>query len=201
VLKGILASYHSTRGKAVVFDKSRGWLSHLEMAEKLLGRPARVLVPVRDVREVLCSFERLWRDSSATTQIAQESANYSDFQTVAGRCEIWLRKDQPVGLALNRFEDALHRGFGNRMHLVRFEELTKEPLKTTRAIYDFIEEPYFGHNFQKVEQVTSEDDRVFGFPDLHTIRPQIRPVPIRWPEILGEVGQRYEHLNTWQRHG
>ncbi len=197
VLQAILASYHSTHGKAVVFDKSRGWLSHLELAEKLLGCPARVLVPVRDVREVLCSFERLWRDASATTQIPQEATSYSDFQTVAGRCDTWLKKDQPVGLALNRVGDAFQRGFADRMHLVRFEELTKDPIKTTRAIYDFIEEPCFDHNFQGVEQVTSEDDRVFGFKDLHTIRPQIRPVPIRWPEILGAAGQSYEHLNTW----
>jgi sulfotransferase len=56
VLRGILEAYHTGRGRPVVFDKSRSWLAHLELAEKLLDRPAKVLVPVRDV---LASFERL----------------------------------------------------------------------------------------------------------------------------------------------
>jgi sulfotransferase len=197
VLRGILQAYHSERGRPVVFDKSRSWLAHLELAEKLLERPAKVLVPVRDVREVLASFERLWRSSSATGQVAQEANNYAEFQTIKGRCDVWMRGDQPVGLALNRIKDALHRGFADRMHFVRFEQLTQNPGPTLRAIYDFLGEPWFEHDFNNVAQVTAEDDRVFGFPDLHTIRAKVEPVPIRWPEILGEVGQRHADLEVW----
>jgi sulfotransferase len=197
VLRGILQAYHSERGRPVVFDKSRSWLAHLELAEKLLERPAKVLVPVRDVREVLASFERLWRGTAATGQVAQEANNYAEFQTIKGRCDVWMRGDQPVGLALNRIKDALHRGFADRMHFVRFEQLTQNPGPTLRAIYDFLGEPWFEHDFNNVAQVTAEDDRVFGFPDLHTIRAKVEPVPIRWPEILGEVGQRHADLEVW----
>jgi sulfotransferase len=197
VLRGILQAYHGERGRPVVFDKSRSWLAHLELAEKLLGRPAKVLVPVRDVREVLASFERLWRSSSATGQVAQEANNYAEFQTVEGRCDVWMRRDQPVGLALNRIKDALHRGFADRMHFVRFEQLTQNPGPTLRAIYDFLGEPWFEHDFNNVAQVTAEDDRVFGFPDLHTIRSKVEPVPIRWPEVLGQAGQRHADLEVW----
>src|SRR3989344_3597345 len=35
VLKGILESYYATADKPVIFDKSRGWVSLLEMAEKV----------------------------------------------------------------------------------------------------------------------------------------------------------------------
>ena len=197
VLQGILQIYHSERGRPVVFDKSRGWLAHLELAEKLLERPAKVLVTVRDVRDVLASFEKLWRSSSAMGQVAQEANNYAEFQTVEGRCDVWMRRDQPVGLALNRVKDAIHRGFADRMHFVRFEQLTRSPASTLRAAYEFLGEPWFEHDFEHVEQVTSEDDRVFGFPDLHTIRSRVEPVPSRWPEILGEVGQRYADLEVW----
>ena len=197
VLRGILESYHAERGRPVVFDKSRSWLAHLELAEKLIERPAKVLVPVRDVREVLASFERLWRSTAATSQVAQEAKNYAEFQTVAGRCDVWMRRDQPVGLALNRIKDALHRGFADRMHFVRFESLTRAPEPTLRAVYEFLGEPWYAHDFDRVEQVTAEDDRVYGFPDLHTIRTKVEPVPPRWPEILGEVGQRHADLEVW----
>ncbi len=197
VLRGILRSYHDERGRPVVLDKSRSWLAHLELAEVLLGRPAKVLVPVRDLRDVLASFERLWRGSAATGQVAQEANHYMDFQTVEGRCDVWMRRDQPVGLALGRIRDALHRGFADRIHFVRFEDLTRSPGPTLRAAYDFLGEAPFAHDFDRVDQVTAEDDRVFGFADLHTIRARVGPVPPQWPQYLGEVGHRFAFPVPW----
>ena len=63
----ILLSYFNDVTRPVIFDKSRSWLAHLEMAETIIGRRAKVLVLVR---EVLASFERLWRATSATGQVA-----------------------------------------------------------------------------------------------------------------------------------
>lgn len=59
VLRGILDSYYSNEERPVVFDKCRGWLSLIEMAEMVLGHNAKILVPVRDIRDVLASFEKL----------------------------------------------------------------------------------------------------------------------------------------------
>jgi sulfotransferase len=197
VLRGILEAFHADADRPVVFDKSRSWLAYLEMAEQILGRKAKVLVPVRDLRDVLASFETLWRKAAATAQIAQEAKHYFEFQTVEGRCAVWARGDQPVGLAYNRIKDALHRGFGDRMHFVRFEELTAAPAQTMRRIYAFLGEVPFAHDFERVEQVTAEDDRVHGFPDLHVIRPKIEAVPPRWPQVLGEAANGYADLNVW----
>ena len=63
VLRGILESYYADSELPVVFDKCRGWISTgmLEMAETVLGRNVKILVPVRDLREVLASFEKLHR--------------------------------------------------------------------------------------------------------------------------------------------
>lgn len=197
VLRGILESYHADTPRPVVFDKSRSWLAHLEMAEAVLGRKARVLVPVRDVRDVLASFEKLWRRTAATAQIVQEAKNYYEFQTVEGRCAVWARGDQPVGLAYNRIKDAIQRGFRDRMHFVRFEDLTRAPVQTLELVYRFLDEPPFLHDFERVEQVTREDDRVHGFPGLHEIRSRIEPVPPQWPHILGPAANQYANLELW----
>ena len=154
VMRGILDAYYANVDKPVVLDKSRGWLSLLEMAEILLGRKAKVLVPVRDLREILASWEKLWRETSKTRQRGEEPQFYYEFQTVEGRCDVWVRGDQPIGLAFNRIKDAIQRGFRDRMHFVHFEKLTSQPEKTMRAIYDFLEEPHFQHDFNNVKQIT-----------------------------------------------
>ena len=198
VLRGILESYYADTDKAVIFDKCRGWLSLLEMAESILGRKAKVLVPVRDLRDILASFEKLWRENAKLKQIGQESQNYFKYQTVEGRTETWMKPDQPVGLAYNRIKDALVRGYRDRMYFVDFENLTSHPREELRDIYDFLEEEHFEHNFNHVEQVTWEDDSVHGFKDLHTIRHKVETLPPQWPKVLGPFAENYGQLNFWK---
>jgi sulfotransferase len=57
VLGGILESYYSDIDKPIVFDKCRGWLQYVEMAEYAMGEKAKILVPVRDMRDVVASFK------------------------------------------------------------------------------------------------------------------------------------------------
>lgn len=199
VMRGILESYYADIDKPVVFDKCRGWLSLLEMAETILGHKAKVLVPVRDVRDVLASFEKLWRETSKTSQVPQESPNYFKFQTVQGRCDVWLSADQPLGLAYNRVTDAIVRGFRDRMYLVDFDDMTREPKKMFQDIYKFLGEEYFEHNFNDVKQVTWEDDSVHGFKGLHDIRSKVEPIPAQWPTVLGQWAEGLNKLNFWKK--
>jgi len=198
VLRAILDAYYADVDKPVIVDKCRGWTSLIEMAEFALGRPVKILVPVRDLRDVLASFEKLWRKQAHRGQTPNDSQRYFDFQTAGGRCRVWAEKNQPIGLASNRIKDALQRGFRDRMHFVHYEKLTSAPAETLDAIYDFLgEERYTRHNFTHVKQVTREDDTVHGFKDLHKIRTQIAPQDPQWPAILGEAATPYAQENFW----
>lgn len=184
VLRAILSAFYMT-DKPVIFDKCRGWLSLLEMAEVIIRTKAKVLVPIRDIRDVLASFEKLHRQTTRLGQSQLERENYFKFQTVQGRCEVWLRGEQAIGLAHNRIKDAIQRGYSDRLHFVRFEDLTARPGKTLGEIHEFLEEEPFDYNFEHVEQVTWEDDAAHGIKGLHDIRPKVEPVPSQWLQVLG----------------
>lgn len=202
VLRAILESYYADVDRPIIIDKCRGWVSLLEMAEYVLERPAKVIIPVRDIRDVLASFERLWRRNAEGGQVHGEAENYFQFQTVEGRCAFWMREDKPVGLAYNRIRDAVNRyrgsGLLDRLHFVPFERLTRDPQGTLHDLYRFLDEPPFEHDFDHIEQVTTENDQAFGFENLHTIRSKVEPIPPRWPEFLGDAAQRYDGLNFWR---
>ena len=199
VLRGVLDSFYADVDKSVIFDKCRGWLSLLEMAEMVLGYKAKVLVPVRDVRDVLSSFEKLWRETSKTAQVPQESANYFKFQTVQGRCDVWMSADQPLGLAYNRVTDALVRGYKDRMYFIDFDDLTREPGRVMSNIYTFLGEEQFLHDFNNVKQITWEDDTVHGFKGLHDIRSKVEPMKPQWPTVLGQWAEGFNKLNFWKQ--
>jgi len=202
VLEGIMQDYFNDPGdeREIVFDKSRGWLGQLWLAEMALGRTVKVLVCVRDIRDVLASFEQLWRKNAGTWGQPQEQGYYLDWQTVEGRCDVLMRPDQVVGGAYARIKTALTRGARDRMHFVEFEKMTSHPRETTRAIYEFLGEPLYNHNFDNVEQVTWEDDYMHGIPGLHKIRQKIEPVKPNWPRLLGAFADKYAPLNNLWRH-
>jgi sulfotransferase len=197
VLSAMLTAYFAGVDRPVVFDKSRGWLAHLEMAEAILGYKPKVLVPVRDLRDVLASFERLWRQTSALAQTPDEAVNYLAYQQIANRLDMWAGADGPVGMAYNRIRDAQARGWASQMHFVRYEMLTAKPAETMAAVYRFLVEQSFDHDFENVEQATVEDDRVYGFANLHTIKPRVQPQPPAWPAVLGSHADKYARQEVW----
>lgn len=202
VLRAILECYHDdpSQNRPIIFDKSRGWMGRLDLAEEVLGRKIKVLVSVRDVRDVIASFERLWRKNTAHRQFGQEAGQFHLWQTLLGRCEVWMSPRMVVGSAVHSLQNALLKGYRDRMHFIEFEELTRHPKETMEKVYEFLGEPYYEHDFDHVEQVTHEDDEMHGIPELHIIRPKIEPVEPQWPKYLGREAKRWESFNDiWRK--
>jgi sulfotransferase len=203
VLRGILESFYSAGGvsQPVIFDKSRAWLGMLEMAETLFQTEARVLVPVRDIRDVLASFEKIWRSNQHMRQVTETAAKGPAWETPAGRCTLWLQGDQPIGLCYNRIKDAITRGYSDRLHFVDYNQLTQHPNRILQGVYEFLGEESFQHDFNNISQVTADFDEMYPVPGLPPLRPKIEPVlQPQWPMVLGALADQYAHNNLlWQR--
>lgn len=199
VLRASLDSYHNT-DKEIIFDKGRGWLSLVEMIKFIKDESPKIIIPVRNISEILASFETLWRKTTGKSQWAFEQNNYFKAQTVEGRCEIWAGAEQPVGLAYNRIKDALLREQKSNLHFVEMDELSCNPKETLEKIYEFLGEEKFVHNFEHVEQVTKEDDiNIHRIEGLHSIRSKVEPVQHKALQILGSnLMKKYSNLEFWR---
>jgi sulfotransferase len=188
VMRAMLQAYFAHVEQPVCIDKNRIWAEFLEMAAALVGGPEhiRVIVCVRDLRDVLASFELLYRKTSAFGDIQTDPATALKFRTARGRVETFVDAAQPVGRAYIAIRDAITRGWGKQMHFVDYDDLTGRPQQALAGIYRFLGEDGFAHDFDNVRQVTMEDDTVYGFKDLHTIRPQVRPQAARWHQVFDE---------------
>lgn len=186
VMKSIVDGYFTHAGTDVCFDKSRGWCEYLEIAGVVCGGRdnVRCIVTVRDVRDVCASFEKLYRKTTVSRQVAQEMGDASlRMKTAAGRVSVWLDNHQPVGRSILAVRDAVTRGWRAQMLFVEFDDLTNKPKDTLERIYQFIGEDRFAHDFKNVEMVTSENDDVHGFKDLHVIRKEVLPIPEQWSRV------------------
>ncbi|MHB8473891.1 MAG: sulfotransferase family protein [Gammaproteobacteria bacterium] len=189
VLKAMLQAYFAHTDRPICVDKNRYWAEFLEMAAVLVGGrdKVKVIITVRDLRDVLASFERLYRKTSALGQIHHEANLALKFKTALGRVETFIDDGQPVGRAYNAIRDAVTRGWLDRMHFVDYADLTQRPKETLAGVYRFLGEEDGEHDFANVEQVTFEDDFVYGFKDLHQIRSEVKPQPSQWPAIFDDA--------------
>jgi sulfotransferase len=199
IMGGIFDLFYGDIEKPVVFDKSRVWPSAIETLEEVLGQKVKIIVTVRDVRDILTSFELLWRENKKLNYIRPEANNLKEFETLRGRCAVWTSQRYPVGLAYDRITDAYKRGLLDRMCLVDFDDLTSKPNETMADVYKFLGEEMYQHNFENVEQKTQENDFFHGINGLHQIRNKVEPVPSRWRAVLGEEFERYGRFNFWKR--
>jgi sulfotransferase len=180
---GLRGYYEGVTDRPVVVDKSRGWLHQYEWIEMFHPNP-KILVCIRDLRAILSSMEKLFRKNRHIKD-PEDHPVRSNMTTVRNRVGHWLN-NPPVGPALLRLIDAIERGVDKRLHFIKFEELTARPEPTMKRVYEYLEEPYFAHDFEHVEQATVEDDAQHGFYGDHTIRPNVQPVALDYREVLGE---------------
>jgi sulfotransferase len=173
ILKSLFDGYYGPEFSAdVIFDTSRVWCTRLEPLKQLFPR-SKIIACVRHVSWVIDSIERLVRRN-----IFQPSGifNYKPGGTIYSRAEGLAKGDGMVGFAHNAVKQAFYSDDPSNLMLLRFETLTSEPARAIAAVYAFIGEPAYNHDFNNVPYAADEFDRRIGTPGLHTVRPKVEPV-------------------------
>lgn len=163
--------------KEIYIEKSRAWPQFFEFLQNI-GMKPYMIVTVRDLRPVLASMEKLYRKNSLRVDPV------AGLSTTEARVKQW-GGGVPVGEAANQIQDLFTRGLSDQVIFVKYEDLVQNPQQTLSKIYSYIDEDTYLHDFANVEQVTVEDDRLHGIPDLHNIRSAVSIEQDDWNEVLG----------------
>lgn len=197
ILRGIVDAYFTDgryAGKEVYFDTNRCWPNKVSSI-KVLFPNAIIICCVRDVVDVLNSFERLVHENPLITS---SLFNHEHESTVMSRTEILMHGQRgSVGLALNSLRDGFSSGGKEILHIVEYEDLVHRPEKTMRALYERIGEPYFGHNFNQVEHGEDEFDASIGFKGMHTVRNEVKKI-MRQQYIPEIIQKKYQGIEFWR---
>lgn len=173
ILHGLFDNYYANSTAEVIFDTSRAWCGWMPAIVRLFP-DAKVIACVRDVAWIVDSIERLvQRNVFSPSSIF----NYSAGGTVYTRANAIVAPDGMVGVAYDALKQACYGGQRDRLLVVQYDTLTTDPAKTMRAIYDFIGEPWFDHDFDHVDYDVREFDERAGTPGLHTVRGQVKAEP------------------------
>ena len=179
-LEGYAKSYTN---KPNICIKTRGATIHHGWFSKFMPYDMKCIVMVRNMKSIISSMEKLYRNNQEHHQEIQNHAQMAGTST-AKRVDSWFG-GPPVGLALERLNQCFLEGLNKNFLYVRAEDLTSYPDREMNKIYKYLELDPYKHDFDNVDQTVKEDDSVYGLSsDLHTIRKAVRPLTPDYGEIL-----------------
>ena len=180
--QGVHGFFNAVTDKPYVLDKSRGWGVHYGFLNSFYPNP-KVICMVRDLRGIYSSMEKNFRKNQ---HMDSGIVNHAQMQgtTTEKRIDGWSQS-QPVGLAIERLQQVFKEGINQNMLFVKFEDFCSNPKTEMQRIYNYLELPYYEHDFNNVEQITQEDDAVYGIYGDHKIKSKIEPLKLDYKEVLG----------------
>jgi sulfotransferase len=192
---GMEAWASAVTDKKYYIDKGRSWGAHYDWLKMIKGENPKIIIMVRDLRDVFASMEKNHRKNPDKTS-ALINWEYLQNTSVPKRIDTWAN-GIPVGLAVERIKEIIDFKNDVHMHFVRYEELCLNPDDVMRKIYNYLEIPFYNHNFDHIEQTTKEDDSLNGGFGDHIIRHRLSLNQSDALEILGEspcnyIYKRYE---------
>jgi sulfotransferase len=145
--------------KPIVVSKSRSWsnLTHL-------FKESIILVTVRDLRDIVESFERLQEKTLAlhsfgdTTTLVSAMTDYEKY-------EYYFNTQNSLSVALQTEVPRMMELFKkdrSRVLFIRYEDLTRDPNRILAQIYNLLGEPIYNHNLDNIESSEmSEHDHAY----------------------------------------
>jgi sulfotransferase len=192
LIKGLFDNYYSTETD-VAFNTNRGWPLLLPTIKDVYP-DTKVIMCVRDIGWVLDSFETLQRKNpySFTSMFStEENIN------VYTRCETLLHPGRTLGFAYNCVKQGITGEFKHDIMIIDYDDLARTPENMMRALYNFIGEDYFQHDFDNVEASYDEFDEDVQLPGLHTTRKKVQLIP-RETIIPPDIWQRVMGMEVWK---
>lgn len=182
--KGLKGFYDGITDKQYVLDKSRGWGVYRPFLDSFYPNP-KIICMVRDLKDVLSSYEKIYRKNQHRQDPTRDDLNARG-TTVHKRIDEWMHPTNTIGRAVERIFEMIRQGFDDKILFVKAEDLCLYPETEMRRIYEYLEIDHFEHSFDNIQQITQEDDEVYGMgTGLHTIRPKLEMKPSDAKAILG----------------
>jgi sulfotransferase len=194
ILNATFEAFYHKSDKDVIFDTNRLW-TNLLPALKDLFPYTKVICCVRDINWIIDSFENLHQKNPyAISTVYPETVDLNVYTRSDS-----LMSDQ--GGIIKMPYDALKSGMTgphkDMIMFVEYELLCKNPEGVLKAVYNFIGQPYYQHDFNNVEASYDEYDKQINMDGLHKTRRKVEF--IQRPFILPpDILNKYQGLEVWR---
>jgi sulfotransferase len=197
--QGMKGWYEAMTDKPIVFSKGRTWVEWLTHTFAI-DPNSKYLVIIRDLRDIICSFESLAWKYPQVCFGDRENPFYQE--TFEHRIEVYCTDGtsmlgRPLMMLPHLVEVAQNNP--NNFFLCKHENFNENPRQTLQMIYQWLGEEYFEHDFDNIPKPDYyEHDTVYRSLVSHKTRTKLEKLEPRWPKIMtDEQSKAVIENNRW----
>jgi len=192
ILDSVYDVYYKNWPQRVIIDRGPVMTKgNFLLMQKHFKRPFKCIVLLRDLMDVLASYMQWY------TENLDAFPNKYNCKNDEEKLAMIMNKDGAVAKELEAIKNSYD--YKDMCHYVKYDDIVNNPEQEFRKIYKFIDEPYFNHRFDNLNQVNvnglSYDDKIVG-SNMHKLfdgpvrkvyNPYIEKIPER-------IRQKYGHI-------
>jgi sulfotransferase len=196
MLRGIFDAYYAgTEPERVVFDTNRSWTGRAALLRELYPQ-SRIICCVREAGWIIDSVERmLAKNPLQLSRIFK----FQPGASVYSRADTLMNSESGlIGLPWTTLREAWFGEEANRLLVVPYEHLVREPDRTMRRLYQELSEPWFPHDFNNAVYDEPDYDALLGMPGLHRVKQKVE-YQERQPSIPPDLFAKYAGTSFWTK--
>ena len=184
--------YYKDWSQRIIIDRGPVMtIPNFNLMKKHFKGNFKCIILVRDVIDVLASYMQWY------TENTDSFINRQGLKNDEEKLSYVMHKDGAVAMGLEAIKNAYN--YPDICHFVKYDDIVKNPEQEFKKIYEFLDEPYFNHRYNNLDQVSvnglSYDDTVLG-SNMHKLfdgpvrkvyNPYIEKIPTR-------IREKYEHI-------
>ena len=192
VLDSVYDNYYKDWPQRIIIDRGPVMTpGNFSLMQKHFKRPFKCIVLLRDLMDVLASYMQWY------TENPDAFPNRFNFKNDEEKLGMIMNTKGAVAKDLDAIKNAYN--YPDICHFVKYDDLVKQPEQEFKKIYQFINEPYYNHRFDNLDQVKvnglSYDDKIVGRNMHKLFDGPIRKVYNPYIEKIPErIRQKYEHI-------
>jgi sulfotransferase len=202
VVDGIPDSLYKDYEANYIIDKQFHWTDDVPFSiiREHFGQNVKILCPVRNILEILSSFNTLAeKDKTNAADAKVLSFDKTKLPMPDRRANFWM--NNPMGEIIPSIEGmkkARHPELRDNFHFIEYNDLVNHTQSTIEGIYKYLEIEPFAHDYNDLKTPFEFKD-LFGLKDHHKIRSRISnegkdPASVFLPNTI----KKYSGLEFWR---
>lgn len=197
ILLGLFDGFYGDVNKKIIFNTNRFWTRCVEYLYKI-NPDFKIICTVRNYSEILNSFEKLYKSRRLIDPV--NTMIYGGI--TKNLVNVWQRTNTvgDNGVVKDSYDSLREAYFGpykDHLLLVDYSDLVRDTDNTIKKIYDFIEQPFYKHDYENLTYSNKMYDSLVQAPGLHDVRQKIeyKETDIVLPP---EIWNRYSGWEFWK---
>lgn len=207
VLDGIIPLFYESRKEKYIIDRNFSWLDGHPYAilEKHLKNDIKVICPVRDMLEILASWNRLCendKDNRYDKEILEQDK--TDRKMADKRADRFMNFIGSVGdinvksTAIENLKRVLYPEFKDNILLVEYDDIVGSPIETVNKVYDFLGIDRYSHDLSNIKSDGNYTD-AWGIKGHHKLKSELVKEEYDLTSIFSsDTIARYSGMEFWK---